>query len=762
MDLPRLDPDPLMDPDNPLEINSVSTKPTIPIANDDETVSLLPAEQEVLAVWESSVDKVARPVGFKLGTGPFTAGVVARALIPKDWGNNLDCLLTGNIGQGNEAIKIFSGAWKWNIPQPRSDSPAEQFKFETDVEFLDPLGDSKLASILPYGFHGEVQWTLELKSPGKLTTIPKLAGGKATSLLEMYRLYGDAPGGPTAAAAVTRINLQGKWPIGLLRSFVPDPFEVAKLSADDVAALKTDLWSWWARHAVGKLQSKKQCYDAAEGRSGYGVGPTGGSFDLQGWIQDSNPNVNSADLTALLQAAFSILSTPQLPDPSNWVLMAPFGEIAANKVLPFGFDLDDGVKNPFFKGLGAKDPGSGGMSSFSWLEIKPNDSNPPTVVQTAFKIKGPTDGDGFKPDVAQRGRKAFLQSCISNPETLPNLGMENCFTTADFDPIKADNNGLYLRRVGLYDLRGINEPWQLIAYNRPSLMPMTKRSRFAIQTLLQAREGDEKIVLLNDASLLPSAILPKLTSDPKFKVTTENFNLKVGRGVAVASYTVPLGLRSPTGSDINACVKIHVYQNYNDALEAMAFELAKLESMPEKVVRSPSHIYGSYMIQTTKGLFMIRGNLMVNMTVLGLDQYDDTLAEALFKMAGQLYIYFIVRVALPFQARRPSVIVADEWKTSSKVVELRKPFDVAVQLKGEYIEKDTMCVYIASGDGTSSTEQPIIFTGISKPVFGSDRTFSFYSLNKENKNIPGEVHVTIGVAHSETFFPATATFTVKL
>lgn len=250
--------------------------------------------------------------------------MVARALIPKDWGNDLDCLLTGNIGQDNEAIKIFSGAWKWNIPQPRSDSPAEQFKFETDVEFLDPLGDSKLA------------------------------GGKATSLLEMYRLYGDAPGGPTAAAAVTRINLQGKWPIGLLRSFVPDPFEVAKLSADDVAALKTDLWSWWARHAVGKLQSKKQCYDAAEGRSGYGVGPTGGSFDLQDWIQDSNPNVNSADLTALLQAAFSILSTPQLPDPSNWVLIAPFGEIAANKVLPFGFDLYDGVKNPFFKGLGAK------------------------------------------------------------------------------------------------------------------------------------------------------------------------------------------------------------------------------------------------------------------------------------------------------------------------------------------------------------------------------------------------------------------------
>lgn len=121
---------------------------------------------------------------------------------------------------------------------------------------------------------------------------------------------------------------------------------------------------------------------------------------------------------------------------------------------------------------------------------------------------------------------------------------------------------MYLRRVGLYDLRGINEPWQLIAYNRSSLMPMTNRSRFAIQTLLQARKGDEKIVLLNDASLLTSAILPKLTSDPKFEVTTENFNLKVGRGVAVASYTVPLGLRSPTGSDINACVKVSLFDQF--------------------------------------------------------------------------------------------------------------------------------------------------------------------------------------------------------
>ncbi|KAF4957096.1 hypothetical protein FGADI_3315 [Fusarium gaditjirri] len=762
MDLPRLDPVPPIDPANPLELVSVLTKPAVPIANHDETVSLLPAENEAVTVWDSSVDKTAHPVGFKLDTGPLSARVVARALIPKDWGNDLDCLLTGTVAQGNELITVLSGAWKWTIPQPRSDAPAEPFKFETDVEFLDPLGDSKLAPILPYGFHGQVQWTLELK---KTVTTPKLAGMKATSLLEMYRLSGDAPGGPTAAAAVTRINLQGKWPVGLLRSFVPDPFDLAKLSAEDVAALKADLWPWWARHAVGKIQAKKQCYDAAEGRSGYEVGPTGGSFDLQGWIQDSNPNVNSADLTALLQAAFSILTTPQRPDPSNWVLMTPFGEIAAKQIVPYGFDLNDGVPNPFFKGLGAKgdiDTESGKISSFSWLEIKPNDSNPPTVIQTAFKIKSATNGNKFIPDVAQRPRKAFLQSCVKNPEAFPNLGMDDCYTTTDFEPVKADNKGLYLRRVGLYDLRGINEPWQLVTYNRPSLMPMTKKSRFAIKKVLLERGGDEKAALLNDASLLPSVILPILADKPNFKVTPESFNLKVGRGVAVASYTLPTRLKSPTGTPINACVKIHVYETYNDALEAMAFELAKLESMPDKVARPRSSIYGSYMILTTKSLFMVRGNLMVSMAVLGLDRYDDTLPEALLKMADQLYEYLKVRVALPFQARRPSVIVADEWKANSKVVEPRKPFDVAVQLKGEYNVKDTMCVYIASGDGTSSTEQPIIFTGASEPAFGSDRTFSFYSLNKENKQIPGEVHVTIGVAHSETFFPAADTFTVKL
>ncbi|KAK2470456.1 hypothetical protein H9L39_18073 [Fusarium oxysporum f. sp. albedinis] len=384
------------------------------------------------------------------------------------------------------------------------------------------------------------------------------------------------------------------------------------------------------------------------------------------------------------------------------------------------------------------------MSSFSWLEVKPDDSGPAKVVQTAFKIKA-ADGEDFKPDIATRSRQEFLKLCLRDPAAV-SMGSDSFFTTGDFEPAKADN-GSYLRRVGLYDLRGINEPWQLVKEIRPSFMPMTKKFRPTVKKLLVARRTADKVdALANDASLLPAMIFPILTGDTEFRAPPESFNLKVGRGAAVASYVVPLPLRTSAGASINVSVKIHVYETYNDALEASAFELYKFESMPAKVVIPRSDVYGSYMVQSTKSLFMVRGNLMIDMTALGLDQYKLMYGE-LLKMAGRLFKYLAHRVALPFQARRPNVIVAEEWRSNSK---------------GEYSAKDAMCVYIASGDGTSGVEQPIIFAGASSPEFGLDRRFSFYSLNKESQLSTREVHITIGVAHAETFFPAAATFTVNL
>jgi len=150
--------------------------------------------------------------------------------------------------------------------------------------------------------------------------------------------------------------LQGRWPVGLLRTFIPDPYDLQEAAVD----IKANLWSWWAQYAIKKIQANDLSYEATEGKSGYGVGWTGGSFDLQGWLNKSNPNVNSFDLTALLEAAFSLLPDSPSKDSMSplWVCMKPFPRIADRKkmpMVPFGWpatDPETGVQNPFFKGIG--------------------------------------------------------------------------------------------------------------------------------------------------------------------------------------------------------------------------------------------------------------------------------------------------------------------------------------------------------------------------------------------------------------------------
>ena len=174
----------------------------------------------------------------------------------------------------------------------------------------------------------------------------------------MYWLAGSAPAGPTAAWDVrgTHVDMQGKWPVGLLRMFAPTLYDLEM--QDDVPADNALLW--WAKYVVKTIPAYGAKYDAFEGRPHHGVTCLGGSFDLTGWVQRQSRLVNSFDLNALIQMGFCLL-----PDVNNgkvrlpaWVSMMPVTEMNDDAMLPLGWrenseiGTEGGAKNFFFLGAG--------------------------------------------------------------------------------------------------------------------------------------------------------------------------------------------------------------------------------------------------------------------------------------------------------------------------------------------------------------------------------------------------------------------------
>lgn len=180
--------------------------------------------------------------------------------------------------------------------------------------------------------------------------------------LEIYELPAIAVGGPTEAldSEATLPNLQGKWPVSLLRLFMPNPYDLQGKAAD----IKSNVLSWWAQLSIDRIRACNVAYDATEGISGYGVGLFGGSLDINAFYDKVNPTINSFDMGALLEAAyhiilptFAVTVTPKI----TWVGLTPAGSIA-NKdtfpMVPLGWEADaaaaTGVSTPFFKGIGSK------------------------------------------------------------------------------------------------------------------------------------------------------------------------------------------------------------------------------------------------------------------------------------------------------------------------------------------------------------------------------------------------------------------------
>ncbi|EKJ72054.1 hypothetical protein FPSE_07796 [Fusarium pseudograminearum CS3096] len=773
----------------PSELRSITATPVIPIANRDETVALqIKVNTEV---WNAAnpADKLDgahgsfRPIGLKLKKAA-VLGIEGEANYPQTWPafTQTKCLIIGSIKDAKSVqVDILKGVWeetKLADPAPRQ---AQILKagFKTNLEVINPLGSGDDAPSIPWGFSGDVEWRIETQTGPKQTLLVK-----DKSRLEIYHLAGIAVGGPTETfdPQATLPNLQGKWPVNLLRIFMPNPTDII----DKAAEINANKLSWWAKLAIGKLSAMKVLYDTAEGRSSFGISFFGGSLDVNHFHDSLELTLNSFDLTCMLEAAFQILLStyPAGTAPTvNWVGLTSCGAIAdktSYSMVPMGWESDtavsQGLSTPFFKGTLGPDEQDGWLATNAWLEIKTGVPEEAYVVQAAFSVKEKNEAQA-RPDTADIKRIEFLKRHFKDSDRLSqNTGHFFDWNNTTVVP-QADAVGNSLsQKVGLFNLRGVNEPWP---WNFPSTgpkpppVPLVEPLKLEINKILNAQgtknnaSTAKNLNIINSSSLHPSQIYPRLKFKTLYKGDTDYFRLVVARGVSVATYVVPLNGVPNT----NARVKISTFETFSNAFDGLINELAGFESNLGKLIvpNDPTKQYGNYMVHTKRSLIFVRNNLLVDFTILGTASYGNQAATAaLLPLAESLDSYLTASTVSLAQLRKAAFIITDpplppNGQPPTTQVIIDTPFQVTLANASMLAEELGVFVY----SGQSNVAQPIIFTSAGPLVSDaalntSTRVLEFLPVQKQAAMSGQPVDIAVSGAHYDTFYPVTQLTQVAL
>lgn len=346
-------------------ITEIDAKPDIPISRNlpDES-TLIPG---VFAkVWDSTrpadysdataPDGSLTPFGFLLdpkNKGVAQIKLTGSATYPQQWQGTVNPVLVGYLDDSAQTPIISAKIGEVILPSRQTTFGPVNFSV-AQMDFAEPL-DSKVApqSPVPYRIAGDFRWKLTCPDKGF-----EPIRSTVKTRLEFYWLKTYAASGPLkvqSSLSETMMDMQGKYPVSVLRYFLPSP---ADLSTG--VNLTTHPSIWWANYVIAhKITGVK--YNAIDGRAGYGVGCCGGSFNWHDWISKVNPYVNSFDLAALIQAAMNLISTRNFFSYDfvlRWICHTPDGFLQTS--MPFGWagsanpDTSAGVNNPFFLGITSK------------------------------------------------------------------------------------------------------------------------------------------------------------------------------------------------------------------------------------------------------------------------------------------------------------------------------------------------------------------------------------------------------------------------
>ena len=246
---------------------------------------------------------------------------------------------------------------------------------------------------------------------------------------------------------------------------------------------------------------------------------------------------------------------------------------------------------------------AGQLHAASWLEVNTAQKGPgrtDCVVQATFGVQESKKG-GFEASVARLGRSDFIKTLVQDPDS-DHLGLDveagieskvatccRCLfvprarfladkhspdSFSSFADAEGNDGSSYRRRVGLYDLRGINEPWPLRNkdgnLSKPTpILPMNRSTRWFVTNLVRSGMGKRETKPVNDASLRPEVIFPILANQPSFKAPVDAFRLQVGRGISVATYLVPLDVAG-VALKISTSVKVSRHPSFTTRADTPA------------------------------------------------------------------------------------------------------------------------------------------------------------------------------------------------
>ncbi|KAF2261338.1 hypothetical protein CC78DRAFT_470524 [Lojkania enalia] len=751
-------------------------------------------EQDVKDGLDGSMEPIALNIPSNV-VEKYTLHLLATGIctFPTDYPREVTCQLVGTLKNASEeTLSIRSENWQVSLQKgsPSNPPPPEQHKFDFKSFNVDaPF--PKMPSPIPFRLAGDFEWTivdiLKIGQPLKYNKEVRL---------EIVWLSGPPTKGPTVIETnvmQTTTDLFGSHPIGLLRIFLPSLVSLRsdlsfRQSIDD------DLQSWWILQASKSLRDKGLVYNTISGKSGFGVGCCGGSFDLEHFLRESFPRsgsspldilINSFDLTALMQLACSLLTYPNGDEQLNtrWTCKWPFGYVKPG--IPFGLSLTsvpsipiEGVNNPYFWRTFEPDNSNIEKCNLrSWLEVDLKEMKKGRIVDIAWAVQY-SGKQHAEIDLGTKNRNVYAAAHIEDPvgdlsvysEASPS-GSE-LYKNNEFSTKQSGFEG-QIARIGVLDVQGINSPRRETPLARtptgtpvpiwlpPPLVPVPSMFRGLIDELIDSgKNADTPFWGFNDASLKTmnvKSILTKAIPGLKLESNAQETTLRVVPGASRASYTFT-DMPVTASEKGKLVININIFDSLHDSYEALVFELTKYEAdisrrNPTRGLPiiapvdfpDPNIKLGHYALRSPHSILCVRGNLFIEMTIESkfcpLRSSLDEVRNTMHNLDSYLSKHTVARS----QLRRPNMAIANAPRPDTYLPEETGFF-------AQMEDSDTLANTMFAKSSRSSLIVPAKFE---KDSF----THRFWVLkNIEAWEIP--TTITIAGAHADTFHPGFSTFDV--
>ncbi|KAK0105141.1 hypothetical protein ONS95_004460 [Cadophora gregata] len=699
------------------------------------------------------------PVTFRipgLVTQPYSLSMTANiavVLTAHYSGTSFDLEGSVILPNGNE-LKVLTSIGR-NVPTPLPNPPAPVAMQISNFQFHDDLHLENSCPV-PFRVAGDFIWRLTFLGLPAITVV-------RPTRLEICFARAAAPIGPAytgnPALTKTRVNLNGIYPIGLVRLFFPAPTEFAAIANFNnpsvygpffAARVVDQVWKWGNPQGPGRPQ-----YDARGGASYYNVGGFGGGFNLQDWLAVTYRACNCYDLAGIVQLGCCLLLSSiadELLD-SRWVFQNPNGFVRPCILYGWGqtYPSPPGVNNPFFLNANGT-PGRQPFGNHAWVEVlhDPDNTNYRTVLDATTAV---ATGAYAWPDNGSRSRVQYATAhidaaadptggktgnLVDRKVVGPSTG--DCYTNYSYYTSSTTYPVGALGRIGVFNASGITPPTLL---EHLSSVPQVDKIMSEIEMLLSKGQNPANTISMFNAASMKSDQLVELITRDSSVLKFSNYQVRVAEGVTVLRIMFD---GAPYTGAISAVVaiEIHVFNTFRSARLALIHALSSF-TPPGRLsehFRALSTPLAETALLDTDGqnLLFLRGNSFCHIRLVPeqLVAPDPAKIHPLEPLAQRLDQHLADNNVPQGSEDVPSIILKSPIPTTVRVGD-----DIVLETQQDY----------AAIEGSSSNGSIVVCAGRKNGVnFGIE----FFALAE------GEVELTLNVAHENTLLPANMSWKVNV